>query len=314
MLQNDISQATPGSGARGTRVGFWNLGVILLSLWWCSAAGAAPAFDGSRAKLWVEKQVAHGPRVPGSAAHRACLAELEGELKTLAADVRRDEAVRRGVHLTNLVATFRPDAKERVFLMAHWDTRPWADEDPDPSKHQVGVPGANDGASGVAVLLEVARALAAEPPPRGVDLFLVDAEDGGTHSDPGSWCLGSQALAEELTGYQPKLGILLDMVGDADLRLPMEVHSLRYAGPQTRWLWGLAAQLGETAFLAQVGPAVTDDHIAFLQRGIPTIDIIDFQYPYWHTTADTPDKVSASSLATVGRVVLAAVYAPQLPW
>jgi hypothetical protein len=297
-----------------SRVKVRAVGVILVALSVAGSVRAVPPFDGKRAKVWVERQVAHGPRIPGTAAHQACLADLERELRALAADVRRHEAQRRGIHLTNLVATFRPEAAERVFLMAHWDTRPWADEDPDPAQRRTGVPGANDGASGVAVLLEVARALAVESAPRGVDLFLVDAEDGGSHQDPTSWCLGSQSLAEELATYRPKLGILLDMVGDANLRLPMEANSLRFAGVQTRWLWALASSRGEKAFVAEVGPAVTDDHIAFLQRGIPTIDVIDFTYPYWHTTADTPDKVSAESLAIVGRVVLEAVYAPRLPW
>jgi len=273
----------------------------------------APHFDGARARAWVERQVEHGPRIPGSAGHAACAADLERTLRGYADDLRVHSARVEELELTNFVASFRPDASERIFLMAHWDTRPMADEDPLPQRRAEPVPGANDGASGVAVLIEIARLLADRAPPRGVDIFLVDGEDGGTHGEPSSWCLGSRALATALGGYRPRLGILVDMVGDADLELPWEQYSLRYAGRQTRWLWDLAAELGEEAFVARPGPAVTDDHLPFLERGIPTVDIIDFDYPHWHTTADTPDKVAAASLASVGRVLLAAVFAPELP-
>lgn len=282
----------------------------------CRETGSpASSFDGARAQVWVERQVAHGPRIPGTDAHAACLAELETELRSLTPQVNRHEAVVRGVALTNLVAAFRPELEERIFLVAHWDTRPQADSDPDPANRSLPVPGANDGGSGVAVLLEVARCLASEPPPRGVDIFLVDAEDGGTHNDPQSWCLGSAALAAALSsaGYRPRMGLVIDMVGDVDLRLPMEGYSLELAPTQTLWLWDLAAALGERAFVKLPGAPVFDDHLPFLQKGIPTVDIIDFEYEHWHTIADTPDKTSAASLATVGRVVLAAIYAKELP-
>ena len=285
---------------------------LLVALWGCGDA-PPPPFDSARALEWVDRQVAHGPRIPGTPAHAACAREIEQTLRGLADDVRLHQAEMRGVALTNLIASFRPDADERVFLMAHWDTRPRADEDPDPTRRDEPVPGANDGASGTAVLLEIARVLADTPPPRGVDLFFVDGEDGGEHGDLSSWCLGSRALASALVGYRPRMGILVDMVGDADLRLPMEQHSLAYAGKQTRWVWSIAAELGESAFVELPGPAVTDDHLPFLERGIPTVDIIDLDYAYWHTVSDTPDKVSAESLESVGHVLLAALFAQDLP-
>ena len=300
------------AGNRPTAARMLTLAMLLVAFLGCGAA-PPPPFDSARALEWVDRQVAHGPRIPGTPAHSACAIEIEHTLRGLADDVRVHKAEARGVPLTNVIAAFRPDADERIFLMAHWDTRPSADEDPDPARRNDPVPGANDGASGTAVLLEIARLLADTPPPRGVDLFFVDGEDGGEHGDPSSWCLGSRALASALTGYRPRMGILVDMVGDADLRLPMEQHSLAYAGKQTRWIWSLAAGLGESAFVELPGPAVTDDHLPFLEIGIPTVDLIDLDYAYWHTVSDTPDKVSAESLESVGRVLLAALFARDLP-
>lgn len=302
------------SGHGGTRAG---ASVLVLGLaGWMGACHSTPAeFDRTRALEWVERQVAGGPRIPGSVGHGRWKSEMVNVLEGLADDVRLHAFEANSIPMTNVIASFRPDLGERIFLMAHWDTRPHADEDPDPARRADPVPGANDGASGVAVLLEVARQLSAEAPRRGVDLFFVDGEDSGTQGEPDSWALGSQALAAALVGagYRPRLGILLDMVGDRDLRIPQEGFSLAWAPVETRWLFEVAAGLGLSAFDPVPGKMVTDDHLPFLRRGIPCVDLIDLDYPYWHTVADTPDKVSAESLGQVGDLVMAVVRAETLP-
>jgi len=213
------------------------------------------------------------------------------------------------VEMHNIIARFRKDASHRILIGAHWDTRPYADVDPDSTRRGRPFDGANDGASGVAVLLEVARALKAVPPHLGVDLVLFDGEDGGEYGvTPGNWCLGSRYLASHLP-LRYEWGIILDMVGSRTLRLPPEGYSRRLAGDAVKRVWSLAAREGHTAFVNDAGPDVFDDHIPFLMRGIKVIDIIDFNYPYWHTAADAADKCAPASLGTVGRVVLAAVAA-----
>ncbi|MEW5828997.1 MAG: M28 family peptidase, partial [Chloroflexota bacterium] len=190
------------------------------------------------------------------------------------------------------------DADPVVILGAHYDSRRVADQDPDPSKRDRPVPGANDGASGVAVLLEIARVLPADSLP--VWLVFFDAEDDGDL--PGSdWILGSRAFADSLT-VRPQAVVIVDMIGDADLNLYQE----RNSDPAlTQAIWSQAAALGyETAFIPQPKYRMLDDHIPFKQLGLTVVDIIDFDYPYWHTTKDTPDKVSAESLQIVGETLL----------
>lgn len=282
-------------------------------------AAAVPAFDGARAFRHLEAQVEFGPRVPGTPAHDRCLQYLAGELRPLASAVNLQPFTFRGydgktIHGTNVIASFNPGATTRILLLAHWDTRPWADEEADSSLHDRGVPGANDGASGVAVLLEIARHLKETPPAVGVDILLTDAEDYGRHRDPDGFLHGARHFANNLPqGYRPVFGILVDMVGDAELELPKEQHSIDYAPRVVELVWNTAARLGIGQFVPTVQGRVTDDHLPLNRAGIPTIDIIDFDYPdasnrYWHTLQDTPDKCSPESLAAVGTVVLTVLY------
>ncbi|MDZ7269371.1 MAG: M28 family peptidase [candidate division KSB1 bacterium] len=274
-----------------------------------------PAFDGSRAYALLRQQCAFGPRVPGSAAHEQTAAFLIAELQKYADHVvtqsfeHTPPRLRQTVKLTNIIAGFRLQAGRRVLLCAHWDSRPWADEEPDSSRHQEPVLGANDGASGVAVLLEVARVLKGNPPPVGVDIVLFDGEDFGTPGDSRSYAIGAQHFARtKLAGYHPLFGILLDMVGDRELEIFQEGNSVRHARAVVDRVWNLASRLGVREFVPRLRHEVFDDHVPLLEAGVPVINIIDFDYPHWHTLADTPDKCSAASLEKVGRVVLAAVY------
>ncbi|MEW5700803.1 MAG: M28 family peptidase [Candidatus Zixiibacteriota bacterium] len=277
-------------------------------------ARSRPTFDGKRAFADLQTQVDFGPRVPGDEAHRRCAQWLHAQLATYADSVTEQHfsGVIPGrldsVGMINIIARFGTRAGRRVLLGAHWDTRPWADMDPDSTKWFQSFAGANDGASGVAVLLEIARGLDSIPPPVGVDLVLFDGEDAGDYgTTPGLWCQGSTYFAAHLpTRYE--WVIVVDMVGDRDLYLPQEAYSLRLARPLADRVWSLAARLGETAFAAGRGPEVFDDHIPFLMRGIPAIDVIDFEYAPWHTTQDVADRCSPASLRSVGRVLIETLY------
>ncbi len=267
---------------------------------------AVAAFDGERAYRDLVKQCEFGPRVPGARAHEQCAEWLAGQLRQSADSVvtQKFTVKVRGktLRLTNIIATFNPKGKGSALLCAHWDTRPRAEKDPDPSRRASPIPGANDGASGVAVLLEVARVLKLHPPGRKVTIVLFDGEDWGTELP--DMLLGSRYFAAHYRGERPEFAILLDMVGDKNLRIPQEAQSLRRAPEVVRRMWAAAERVCSTAFVRERGPLLMDDHIPLLNRGIRCIDVIDFTYPYWHTTADTPDKCSPDSLAQVGRAVL----------
>jgi Zn-dependent M28 family amino/carboxypeptidase len=276
---------------------------------------AHPRFDGRSAHELVQRQVDFGPRVPGSEGHRAMADWVEGYLEARADTL----IVERFVHVTvagdtlplvNFLARFRPQQAPTVLLLAHWDTRPYSDEAPDPADRDRPVPGANDGASGTAILLELASMLNREPPPRGVDLLLVDGEDYGDFSVDLDVFLGSRYFAANLPeGFQPEFGVLLDMVGDRDLDLYVEGYSNNYAPEVVDRVWNIAHNMGfGNVFHRSVRTSIRDDHIPLNVAGIPTINIISFPYAYWHTPEDTPDKVSASSLGVVGSVMTRLIY------
>ena len=285
-----------------------------------SRAPELPEFDAARAYSLVSQQTDFGPRVPGTAAHdsmRVWLVERLGfyadrvvEQRITIPDPRDTSRVFSG---TNVIASWQPDATERVLLAAHWDTRPVADNDPDPDRRIEPVLGANDAGSGVAVLLEIARLLDAHPLARraGVDVVLFDLEDLGT-IDPAvpederiPFAMGSEMFVRDNPGYRPAWGVLLDMVGDTDLRIPKEGYSVQYAPQVVERVWASARRVDATAFLDEVGPAIQDDHVPFLREGIPVVDLIQTPFPdTWHTTQDTPENVSAESLGQVGRVLV----------
>ena len=263
-------------------------------------------FDGERALLDVQHQVSLGPRIPGTAGHDQILEWMEGILTKNKWEVELQDYEIRGKSITNLVAS-RGLQDHYILLGAHYDTRIFADYDPNPILKKEPVPGANDGGSGVAVLLELARSLP-EQLPVPVQIVFFDAEDNGGIED-WDWILGSRAFVEHLEN-PPSAVIIVDMVGDVDLKIYKEYNSNQELNDQ---IWEHPRLLGyENVFLPEYKFSILDDHIPFLEAGIPAVDIIDLDYPYWHTTQDTVDKVSAESLQVVGDTLFAWLLSMEL--
>ena len=255
------------------------------------------SFDSSHAYSDVQTQVSFGPRIPGSEGHAQIRAWMRAELESAGWAVEVQQTERMGHPIYNIVAKRNNDETPQIILGAHYDTRMIADNDPDPAKRTEPVPGANDGASGVAVLLELARSLPKDTVP--VWLVFFDAEDNGRI--PGwDWILGSRAFVEEIS-VKPRAVVIVDMIGDADLNIHLEKNS--DVAIRTE-IWSVVEKLGYgTQFINTEKYSMLDDHTPFLEAGIPAVDLIDFDYLYWHTTQDTPDKVSAESLQTVGETL-----------
>jgi len=271
---------------------------------------AHAAFDGKRAYDWILRQCAIGPRVPGTAPHDSCFAILVGTLREYAPVVETDTfsydvpELGREVRLMNAVARFRPEETTRIVIGAHWDTRPWADQEKDSTLHRKPILGGNDGASGVAVLLELARCLKQTRPALGVDLVLFDGEDLGTEKNPSGFFRGSQRYVERLGERRPIFFILVDMVGRKGASFYWEGNSHEQSPNIVDLVWNEASSMGIRSFLPGVKYSVYDDHIPFLNAGIPAVDVIEFGYPEWHTLRDTPAICSPTPLEEVGRVLL----------
>ncbi len=276
-----------------------------------------PAFDADRAFQDLERQVAFGPRIPGSAGHAQQLEWLETELRALADTVFLDSfehVTGEGdeLALTNVIARFGPADGSRLLLLTHWDTRPKADQSSEAADREEPVLGANDGASGTAVLLELARMFNEQPPPGGVELLFSDGEDYGPST--ADMFLGARHYATGIGSENPPAyGILLDMVGDADPSFPIEAYSMEGAVQVVQRVWGIAADLGYRRFFPMDQTSrVVDEHIQFIGAGIPVADIIDFDYgrgnSFWHTPRDVPENTSAQTLLMVGDVVAEVVY------
>jgi hypothetical protein len=280
-----------------------------------SACRKAPEnlFDAQRAFRFLREQCELGPRVPGTLGHEKGREYIVNALKKTSADVELQEFTHKTMagevlSLTNIHARFG-NSKDRILLCAHWDTRPTADNDPDPQARTQPIPGANDGASGVAVLLEVARVLAERTPPLGVDIVLFDGEDYGSFLKMEDVLIGSTYFSRKSRGYRPKAAILIDMVGDRNLQILQEGYSLESSPQLVARIWQLAGKLGYSwVFLDGESGQIVDDHLPLNQAGIPCIDLIDMQYSYWHTREDTPDKCSPESLKIIGTVLLKLIY------
>lgn len=298
------------------------LPLLLLTLLspWVAWAQNVPEFDADRAFRFLEEQCDLGPRNPGSKGHDRGLEYILKVVSPLADTVitqpfpHSDPYSGAMYDLTNVVAQFNPGLDRRVWLAAHWDTRPWADRDEKEENRSRPILGANDGASGVAVLLEIAHHLHKRPPPGGVDLIFLDGEDLGRQGQRDHFFNGSRYLARHIPTPVPDYCILIDMVGDRDLELPIEWYSWRNAPELVEVLWKQAQRLSLTPFQWRIGDAVDDDHVVIYEEGgIPSIDIIDFEYPnpstnFWHTLEDTPDKCDPESLKTVGTLLLYHIY------
>ena len=279
-----------------------------------------PPIDGERAYGYLKDLCAIGPRPAGSAANarqRELVAEhFRAHGGQTSEQPFRGTDPRSGapVSMVNLIGSWHPERTERVLLGAHYDTRPFPDEDPNPANRTKPFLGANDGASGVALLMELAHHLDELPTPWGVDLVLFDGEEivyGRGQVQEGEYFLGSkefarvysQATASGRSKNRYVAALVLDLVGDRDLQIDQEENSLSLNPALVREVWTVARRLKATAFRNQVGRAVLDDHLPLNNAGIPAIDIIDFDYRYWHTAQDLPEHCSAASLAQVGRVV-----------
>lgn len=282
-----------------------------------SVTPVAPAFSGEDAHALVAEQVAFGPRVPGSDGHAKQLAWMRDYLAQRADTLvvqpfTHTTAKGEKLELTNLFARFRPEASDRILLLAHWDTRPTADQDADEAKRGEPILGANDGASGTAVLLQLADVLSRHSPPIGVDLLFVDGEDYGPTGD--DMYLGATHFAANLpSGYKPLYGILLDMVGDQNPVFLVEGYSQQFAPEVVDRVWRLAEELGYgRIFRRQPGETIGDDHIPLNRAGIRTIDIIDFDYgpgnSYWHSHEDKLENTGPKGLDAVGKVMAELIY------
>lgn len=277
-----------------------------------SAMTAPTGFDGAAAIGHVRAQLAFGPRVPGTPAHKAAGDWLVAELAKLADTVIVQEwthTTADGIRLPmrNIIARFAPAAARRVLYLAHWDSRPRSEKATDPAQRALPVPGGNDGGSGVAILLGVAEALKKQPASVGVDLLFVDGEDWGNFDTNTDVLIGSKYFAEHLpsAGYAPLFGVVWDMVGDEFPVFLYESNSMQAAPEVVQRVWSTAARLGHANVFQtrEYGP-ITDDHLPLIAKGLRVIDVIDLDYPWHHTPEDTADKVSQRTLQIVGDVAL----------
>lgn len=289
------------------------------------AGVSVPDFNSDSAYDFIRQQVAFGPRVPNTKAHRQCSDYLHQKLAAYSTDVVEQKATVTAfdgtkLEIVNHIARFNPEQKGRVLLFAHWDCRPWADQDSVRTREPVD--GADDGASGVGILLEMARQFSIKQPAIGVDIAFFDAEDwgakGGGQEAEDSYALGTQywTAHPHVSGYSANYGILLDMAGGRGARFRMEGYSKEYAGPILEKIWRHAAALGYSDyFIFEDGGYVTDDHVYVIKYGIPSVDIIHSDKTtrsgfasHWHTHADTLDVIDRATLKAVGQTLLQTVY------
>lgn len=272
-------------------------------------------FEGERALTYVETQLDFGPRVPGTPGHQRAgdwIVQMMRERADTVIEQRWDHVTVSGdtLPMRNILARIRPELADRVLYVAHWDTRPIADDDPNPSNRTLPVPGANDGASGVALLIALADALQKQPPSVGVDLLFVDGEDYGDFPKNEDVLIGSRYFAKNLPSpdYRPLFGVVWDMIGDEELDIYQEGYSVQNAPEVVARVWNAAADLGYAKyFIPRRDQGITDDHLPLLEAGLRVIDVIDIRYDPHHTIGDTIDKVSAKSLGIVGDVALTLV-------
>jgi len=277
-----------------------------------------PAFDGGRAYQYLVDQVDFGPRVPGSEPWSACRAYYVQHFSELGFRVDSqvfsflDPYSKTDIPLVNLIVHVQGGETDDVpiLLLAHWDTRPRTDFHSDTSRINEPIQGANDGASGVAVLMELANLMAQQAPNANVDLLLTDGEDWGKRGDLDYYMLGSKHFARADGGIRGKyrFGICVDMIGDKNQQIARESYTQQYQPELNDMIWTVATKLGVTTFIDTVKESINDDHISINASGVPAANIIDFDYPYWHTEHDTPDKCDAVALTNVGKVLAYIVY------
>ena len=289
-----------------------------------------PTFDADSAYSYVATQVAFGPRVPNTEAHKACASYLASELERHGATVYVQDAVLTAyngykLNAKNIIGTFNPEEKRRILLFAHWDSRPYADWDEDEANYRKPIDGADDGGSGVGVLLEIARQIGESAPKAGIDIIFFDAEDYGTpefikdNHKSDTWALGSQYWAKNphVPNYKAEYGILLDMVGAKGATFYKEGFSMQYAARYVEKVWSTARKLGYGKYFinSKIGYLIDDHQYVIEGRGIPCIDIINYKpntskgfADYWHTINDNMDVIDRQTLKAVGQTVLEVIY------
>lgn len=292
----------------------------------------SPELNADSAYHFVDKQVSFGPRVPNTQAHKECGDYLLEQLTKFGANVTEQKADLKAydgtiLHARNIIGSYNPENPKRILLFAHWDSRPYADRDPDSNLHNTPILGANDGASGVGVLLEIARQIQANPLEIGIDIIFFDAEDYGqpdfikatNETTYGGWTLGSEYWSKNphVPNYKAKYGILLDMVGGTDAKFLKEAISVQSARGVVEKIWSTARSLGYGRyFIDKNGGGVHDDHVPIIDNlKIPCVDIIQFDSNmnhgfgwYWHTSRDDMDAISKQTLKAVGQTVLEVIY------
>ncbi len=289
------------------------IAAILILLLSCGTAPSVPRFDPGRAYDLLLLQTALGPRDPGSSGWMRFQEVLATFFDSLELDYDTqpftyDDYLRGDtIPMVNWIIRINPGKDDRILIGAHYDCRPRADYAADTARRDEPILGANDGASGTAVLMHLAELMRAAPPRVGVDLVLFDGEDYGPPGRNEQYLLGSTHFASHHQGSY-RFGIIIDMIGDRDLAIYREEFSERYAKEINDMIWEASARLQVPAFIDSIKHAVIDDHLSLISGGIPTVDLIDFDYPYWHTHEDTPDKCDPASLDAVGRVLLDIIY------
>lgn len=289
----------------------------------------SPDFNADSAYSFVEKQVSFGPRVPGTQAHNACCDYLATKLAGFGATVFEQKANithynGQNIEIRNIIGSYQPGKEKRVLLFAHWDSRPFADEEPDAERQKLPIAGADDGASGVGVLLEIARQLQQRPADVGIDIIFFDLEDWGQASFDKNfvsgewWCVGSRYWSENphTANYKASYGILLDMVGAANATFLREGYSMQHASNVVSKIWSMASNLGYGQFFVQRnGSYITDDHVSVIEkRGIPCANIINLKdsdhgfAPHWHTLNDDMRNISKETLNAAGQTVMEVIY------
>jgi hypothetical protein len=286
----------------------------------------SPEFNPDSAFAYVKTQVEFGPRIPSTPAHAKCAEFLVEKLKSFGGEVTVQQAPVKTYDgkshtLKNIIAAFYPEKKQRVLITAHWDARPFSDQDPDPKMHDQPFDAANDGASGVAVILEMARQIQKKQPNVGVDFILWDIEDYGKANDETpnetTWCIGSQYWAKNLSikdNNKPLYAINLDMVGGSNAQFTQDEISRKYAPNIVKKVWDIGNEIGYSAYFLNINSgSLIDDHFWVNQAGIPCVDIIHYAdgagfYMNWHTQLDNLNNIDRNTLNAVGQTVLETIY------
>lgn len=269
---------------------------------------ASTVFDGQNAYDILKKQCSFGPRVPGTLPHTQCVEYIKEYLEQYADTVYLQSFQRRVsysdtiIEFKNIIARFRNGDNEEIMLASHYDSRPFSSVEGKPT------PGANDGASSTAVLMEIAKQMNDNKPNKNITLVFFDGEDAGRPNHPDEWFIGSKYYAEHFSRELPDICILIDMIGDRDLAVYKEGFSEIFNSALNNKVFNIARQLGINTYHDQVGYFVQDDHIPLNNVGFKCIDLIDWHYDYWHTPEDTPDKCSPSSLQDIGDILMEIIY------